>query len=56
MYISIYRVHLVNAPIYLALALGLRSWWRILAWGIVAAFGFFECLMMYGWVVGHFHP
>jgi hypothetical protein len=55
-YISIYRVHLVNAPIYLALALGFRGRWRILGWLMVAFSAFLECTMMFGWVVGHFHP
>ena len=55
-YISIYRVHLVNAPIYLALGLGLRGRWRILAWGIVAMFALYECSMMFGWVAGAFLP
>ena len=55
-YISIYRVHLVNAPIYLALGLGLRGRWRILACGIVAMSALFECSMMFEWVVGKFRP
>lgn len=55
-YISIYRVHLVNAPIYLALGLGLRGRWRVLAWGVVAASAVFEGVMMSGWVAGYFHP
>jgi Mannosyltransferase (PIG-V) len=55
-YISIYRVHLVNAPIYMALALGLRSRWRILGWMIVAVSALSECSMMFSWVVGFFRP
>jgi hypothetical protein len=55
-YISIYRVHLVNAPIYLAIGLGLRGWWRVLGIGIIALSALFECSMMFGWVVGVFHP
>jgi hypothetical protein len=55
-YVSIYRVHLVNAPIYLALGLGLRGRWRILACGIVAMSALFEFWMMYEWVVGIFRP
>ena len=55
-YISIYRVHLVNAPIYLAIGLGVRGRWQILAWGIVGVSALFECSMMFGWVVGLFRP
>ena len=55
-YISIYRVHLVNAPIFLALGLGLRGRWRVGAWGIVAAFAAMECAMMFSWVAGYFRP
>ncbi len=55
-YISIYRVHLVNLPIYLALGLGLRGRWRILGWAIMGVSALFECSMMFGWVIGKFRP
>jgi hypothetical protein len=55
-FISIYRVHLENAPIYLALGLGLRGWWRILACAFIAVSCLYECSMMFGWVMGFFHP
>ena len=55
-YVSIYRVHLVNAPIYLAIGLGLRGWWRILAGVIIAISALYETSMMLGWVAGFFRP
>jgi hypothetical protein len=55
-YVSIYRVHLVNAPIYLAVGLGLRGWWRLLTVGIITVSALYETSMMFGWVAGFFHP
>lgn len=55
-YVSIYRVHLVNAPAYLAFALALRGPWRFLGWAIVVVSMALECLMMFGWVAGLFWP
>ncbi len=55
-YESIYRIHLVNFPIYLALGLGLPGRWRILAWCVVVAFGTLQAAMMFGWVAGYRYP
>ncbi len=56
-YVSIYRVHLVNFPIYLAIGgLGLSGRLRILGWGLVASFMALQCYMMYLWVTGYNMP
>ena len=55
-YISIYRIHLVNAPIYLALGMGFRGWWRPLGWVVVGIWALLECSEMFAWVVGLFRP
>ena len=55
-YISIYRVQLVDVPIYLALGLGLRGRWRLLAWTMIAAFAALQTWMMSAWVAGYFLP
>jgi len=55
-YISIYRVHLVNLPIYLAVGLGLRGWWRGLAVAIIGITSVYEVSMMFSWVAGYFRP
>ena len=55
-YISIYRIHLVNVPIYLAVGLGLKGWWRIIAGAIIAVSAISEGSMMFRWVAGFFLP
>ncbi len=55
-YMSIYRVHLVNFPIYLALGLGLGERWRFLTIGILLFFEAFQAAMMFGWVAGWGYP
>jgi hypothetical protein len=55
-YMSIYRVHLVNVAIYLTIGLGLSGRWRWLGWAIVLACTFFQWQMMFGWANGYFLP
>lgn len=55
-YESIYRIHLVNFPIYLAIGLGLAGRWRIPARIVVLAFAGLEAAMMFGWVAGYRYP
>ena len=55
-YVSIYRVHLVNAPVYLAVGLGFRGRWRILGWSIVGLSACREVSAMFAWVAGSFRP
>jgi Mannosyltransferase (PIG-V) len=55
-YMSIYRVQLVDAPIYLALGLGLAGRWRFLAWGLVCLFLYGQLRMMFEWAIGYFVP
>jgi hypothetical protein len=55
-YISIYRVHLVNFPIYLSLGLAFRGRWRPVAWGLILVFLVLQVATMVKWVAGYFIP
>lgn len=55
-YESIYRVHLVNAPIYLAVGLGLRGRWRLAAWAALPLCLAWETILMFNWVIGYHVP
>jgi Gpi18-like mannosyltransferase len=55
-YMSIYRVHLVNVAIYLTIGLGLKGGWRRLGWAIVALCTVLQCRMMFEWSNGYFWP
>jgi hypothetical protein len=52
-YVSIYRVHLVNFPIYLAIGLGLRGRLRWLGYLLVTIFMIVQAGMMFLWVIGY---
>lgn len=55
-YLSIYRVHLVNLVIYLVIGLGFRGRWIILGWVVVLASLVVEARVMFLWVTGYFLP
>ena len=55
-YLSIYRVHLVNAPLYLAIGFGFRGRWRPAGWVLSAVFLWMQVIMMSNWVSGYFLP
>jgi hypothetical protein len=55
-YISIYRVHLVNLAIYLVIGLGFRGGWRWLGWALVAISALCQEFLMFYWVIGGWLP